>query len=209
MSEETIRVHLKMLRGDIAQPPTIEVKPSTPVEEFREKVAQTLGLGDQDFRIIFCGKTFKPGTTIAEYNVKDDTTVQVLPMTKRAPPPDSPPAEDPAPPPPPPPPRQHQPIRENPDVLTMVCNTSNEIAKLQSKLCELQEILLSGDEGAAAAKMREFLQVLTEGNRAIYNTSSSLNRVLPPVDAHELTNFVNHVQGMVQQFVEPLLGTGD
>ena len=206
MSEETIRVHLKMLRGDIAQPPTIEVKSSTPVEEFREKVAQTLGLGDQDFRIIFCGKTFKPGTTIAEYNVKDDTTVQVLPMTKRAPPPDSPPAEDPAPPPPPPP--RHRPIRENPDILTMVCDTSNNIAELQSHLCELQTILLSGDESAAAAKMRAFLQVLTERNRAIYNASSSLNRVLPPVDAQGLTNFVNNVQGMVRQFVEPLLGTG-
>ena len=97
-----IKVHIKLIqRGAPASDITMEVPQSMPVDAFREKIAQTLNLPIDDFRVVFGGKILKPGTVLSEYGIEDDTTIQVVPGPNRS-------SSSPDPPAPPPQPQQSE-----------------------------------------------------------------------------------------------------
>lgn len=210
MSEEQVRLHLKMLRGDSAQPPIVTVDRSMPIEQFRTLVAQKLGLDNENIKMIFRGKALKPGTTLNEYNVEDDMVIQVLQERARQAEetrPDPPPAR-PAPPPPPPPPQTH--ICEDPAVFETVSKASTVVARVQREVAELQKTIISGDEARARDQALALTQLLRDTSRQLHEAASNLRAVngLVAMDGGmaNLTNVINNFQGVVQRMLGPLLG---
>lgn len=209
MSEEEVRLHLKMLRGDSAQPPIVTVNRSMPIEQFRTLVAQKLGLDNENIKMIFRGKALKPGTTLNEYNVEDDVVIQVL--QERARPaeeshPDPPPAPPPAPP--PPPPQTH--LCEDPAVFETVSKASTVVARVQREVAELQKTIISGDEARARDQALALSELLRDTSRQLHEAASTLRGVngLMVMDGGmaNLTNVINNFQGVVQRMLGPLLG---
>jgi ubiquitin C len=55
------------------------VEPEESVERVQTRVAEHEGVGFDEIRLIFAGKTIADGRTLADYNIQRESTIHVVP----------------------------------------------------------------------------------------------------------------------------------
>lgn len=56
---------------------TLEVEPTTTIEEVKQKIQDLKGWLAENMRIIFAGKQLDDGRTLADYNISPDATLHL------------------------------------------------------------------------------------------------------------------------------------
>ena len=72
--EEGITLHIKTLTGRTI---SIEVSPKRSVEELKQIYAQVDGMPADQQRLVFAGQQLEDGRSLADYGIKDDSTVAI------------------------------------------------------------------------------------------------------------------------------------
>ena len=209
MSSERIRVHVKLMSSNTGNSVTVAVEKTMRVEDFRKLIAETFHFGENDFKIIFRGKVLHPGQTLNDYNLEDDTVVQVLPSSSNRPQrEDPPPPNIQAPPNQPRPPQQPREshLTDDPEVFKLTCELSSAIADLQSEIAQFQKLLLTGTEQEAKNRAVDLIQKMGNASVVLRRSKTNLARAAGLTVVRQITGQAGgDVANMVNETIRGVL----